>query len=135
VTSNSDSERIDALLPFLPVMEARIAGEWRGGDKNPDGSITMPWMEYDQQVLDFTRACGAGGWLEPFDWMAWLPEALYIHGHPELLESASLETLQKLLTLHIRRDRFFEGHLANMIEDGHIAAILRRMAAIRVELP
>jgi hypothetical protein len=38
------------------------------------------------------------------------------------------------LTLHIRRDRFFEGHLANMIADGHIAAILRRMAAIRTEL-
>lgn len=119
---------------FLPFMESRVASEWRGGDKKPDGSIAMPWMEYDQQVLDFIRACGVNGWLEPFDWMVWLPEAQYLHDHPEVLETASVETLRKLLTLHIRRDRFFEGHLANMIHDGHIAAILRRMAAIRTEL-
>ena len=135
MSSGSVAERIDALLEFLPVVEARHAGDWRGGDKKPDGSIAMPWMEYGQQVLDFIRACGVNGWLEPFDWMAWLPEALYLHDHSEVLETASVETLRKLLTLHIRRDRFFEGHLANMIEDGHIAAILRRMAAIRTELP
>ena len=134
MSAASIAERIDGLLPFLAVMESRVAGEWRGGDKKPDGSITVPWMEYDQRVLDFIRACGANGWLEPFDWRAWLPEALNLHDHPERLETASLETLQKLLTLHIRRDRFFEGHLANMVEDGHIAAILRRMAAIRSEL-
>lgn len=134
MSAGSVAERIDALLPFLPVMDARVAGEWRGGDKNPDGSITVPWMEYNQAVLDFIRTCGVNGWLEPFDWMAWLPEALNLHDRREVLETASVETLRKLLTLHIRRDRFFEGHLANMIADGHIAAILRRMAAIRTEL-
>ena len=61
-------------------MEARVAGEWRGGDRTTDGSITMPWMEYDDQVLAFIRACGANGWLEPFDWMAWQPEALNMRG-------------------------------------------------------
>src|SRR5688572_6341649 len=115
-------------------MEARVAGEWQGGDKRPDGSITMPWMEYDQHVLDFIRTCGMNGWLEPFEWVAWQPEALNFYEDPETLQTAPLETLQKLLTLHIRKDRFVEGHLANMIEDGHIAAILRRMATIRAEL-
>jgi hypothetical protein len=50
--------------------------------------------------------------------------------HPALLSKANLQTLRKLLTAHVRADRFTEGHLAGMIESGHIAMILKRMAEI-----
>ena len=43
------------------------------------------------------------------------------------LASADLLTLRKLLTTHIRADRFTEGHL----ESGHITAILRQLKQIR----
>lgn len=125
------AKRIDALLAFLPLMESRVAGEWQGGDRRPDGTFTAPWMSYSTGVLDFIRACGQGGWLQPFDWNAWLPEADRYYRAPATLSTAGVETIQKLLTLHVRRDRFVEGHLAVMIEGGHIAAILRRLAQIR----
>lgn len=125
------ADRIDALLGFLPVMEARLAGEWHGGDRNDDGSINMPWMSYDERVLAFIQACYQHGWVRPFDWMAWQVEAArYVH-EPRLVAAADLSTLQKLLTLHVRKERFHEGHLAGMIESGHLALILRRLEVLR----
>ena len=40
-------------------------------------------------------------------------------------------SLCKLLTTHVRTDRITEGHLANVLESGHITAILRRLKQIR----
>jgi hypothetical protein len=122
--------RIDVLLEFDALAEARHAGTWEGGEKRDDGSITAPWFDYDDWVLQFIRACGQNGWIKPFDWQAWVGEAVRLQDEAAL-QQADEETLGKLLTLHIRRDRFFEGHLANMIESGHIAAILRRMRELR----
>jgi hypothetical protein len=50
---------------------------------------------------------------------------------PGALETANLLTLRKLLTVHVRKDRFVEGHLARMLECGHITAILRRLREVR----
>jgi hypothetical protein len=40
-------------------------------------------------------------------------------------------TLCRLYTLHVRKDRFCEGHFAAMLANGHIAALTRRLKAIR----
>lgn len=42
--------------------------------------------------------------------------------------------MQKLLTTHVRKERFCSGHLAGMIENGHILALLKRLAAIRADM-
>lgn len=128
------AERIDALLRFLPAMESRLAGEWKGGDENADGTITMPWFNYSETTLAFIEACYEREWVEPFDWGAWQGEAVKYYENPELLRTCRLGTLQKLLTLHLRKDRFSEGHLGTMIEEGHMAAILRRLETIRGRL-
>lgn len=47
-----------------------------------------------------------------------------------MVQKANLQTLRKLLTVHVCADRFTEGHLAAMFESGHIAMILKRMAEI-----
>ena len=47
-----------------------------------------------------------------------------------LLSKANLQTLRKLLTAHVRADRFTEGHLAAMFESGHMTMILKRIAEI-----
>jgi hypothetical protein len=36
-----------------------------------------------------------------------------------------------LLTTHSRKDRFCEGHLAAMFENGHIVALLRRLRELK----
>jgi len=126
--------QMDALLAFLPLMRVRVAGTWEGGNKLPGGAIQMPWFAYSDEVLDFMRACGANNWIVVYPWPEWQEEALRYYKDPGLLAQADVETIRKLLTLHIRKDRFSEGHLAGMVEEGHIEAILERLAEIRREL-
>ena len=66
-----------------------------------------------------------------FDWGAWQDEAIKYVQDPDLLSQADLDTLERLLTLHIRRDRFYDGHLAWAVESGHFTAILRQLQDIR----
>ncbi len=124
-------QRIDALLAFLPKLESRDAGHWEGGDRRPDGTITLPWFEYDPELIEFHRACGRNGWIEVFEWPAWQSVALNYYENPGALDTAGVDDIRKLLTLHIRKDRFSEGHLATMVENGHLAAILKRLQSIR----
>ena len=70
----------------------------------------------------------------PFDWRSWSEEAERYQMDPEALQAADLLTLRKLLTAHVRAERFAEGHLASVFESGHIAAILRRLKQIRAEM-
>ncbi len=49
---------------------------------------------------------------------------------PDAVRSADLLTCRKLLTTHVRAYRFSEGHLAEVIKSGHIAAVLRRVAEL-----
>ena len=53
----------------------------------------------------------------------------------EKIDSADVVTLKKLFTTHVRKDRFCEGHLATMFENGHIVALLRRLKEIRETTP
>lgn len=59
-----------------------------------------------------------------FDWVRWRAKV----SDPTALGGADLLTLRKLLTFHVRADRFSEGHLISAFEKGHITTILRRLA-------
>jgi hypothetical protein len=47
------------------------------------------------------------------------------------LGSADEMTLRKLLTYHARVDHFKEGHFDEMIESGHIVAVLQRIKELQ----
>jgi len=68
-----------------------------------------------------------------FDWPAWKSEAQRFRDR-NALETASLEDVRRLLTLHVRADRFNEGHFGEMIRSGHIAAVLGRLAKLTADL-
>ncbi|QDT48935.1 hypothetical protein Pan258_29820 [Symmachiella dynata] len=53
---------------------------------------------------------------------------------PGMIESSDVKTIRKLFTTHVRKDRFCEGHLATMFENGHIVALMRRLQQIRDEM-
>jgi ADP-ribosyl-[dinitrogen reductase] hydrolase len=119
------SDNIQAVLKFLPLFEQPdfSPGEWI----THEGSL--PYVSYTPAVLDFIRALSGNGFIQPFDWMNWR-EGEQLVEYPALLSRVNLQTLRKLITAHVRADRFTEGHLAAMFESGHIAMILKRMAEI-----
>ena len=129
------AERLDALLKFLAVFQDPVFSV--GTTVIPpavDGMVAMPYVRESEAMRDFVRAVYDAGWCVQFDWGEWQDEAQRYASSPELVARADVEVLTKLLTTHVRRDRFCEGHLAAMAESGHLRAILERMAVLRSEL-
>jgi len=122
------AERIDALVEFLPWFEAEgaSAGKWTPMQER-DGCFTLPMFNFSPEMEALEQTLYRYGWVAKFAWPDWQDEAARLLGSPEALRTADVETLQKLLTTHVRKERFCEGHLVAMFECGHIAAILRRL--------
>lgn len=122
--------QMDVILEYIPRLEAPdfSPGEWQGG------AGQMPYFRDSDTVSDFRRALSQQGVLIVFDWPAWQTEAERYMQDPQALAAAPLIDLRRLLTTHIRADRFHEGHFASVVEDGHILAILRRLRQIRAEM-
>jgi len=127
-------QAIAALVEFIPVLESPhfVAGEWRGGQKDADGVIHMPWFELSVDALAFSRTLGKHGWIVVFDWMSWTGDARRLV-ETDGLERADLLTLRKLLTLLVRRDRFVEGSLGEAFESGLVVRILYRLRALAAD--
>lgn len=123
-------QQIDAVLRFLPIFEqpGHAFGEWH----SPEGQI--PYYSMNREARDFVQTLYGQQILFSFDWMSWQKEAERYISAPEALETADLLVLRKLLTTHVRKDRFIEGHLASTWERGHITAILRRLKEIRDQI-
>ena len=122
-------EQIDALIPFLDKFEEAgfSAGDWKV-DEGP----SVPWFIFDKSVMEFIEVLYGNDWVTPeFDWGEWQESATRYIESREMVESADAVTIQKLLTTHVRADRFCDGHLASMFENGHIVAVLRRLKVIR----
>lgn len=70
-----------------------------------------------------------------FAWWEWSDEARRLTHRPAEVARADLVTLQKLLTVHFRSDRFSQGHLDAVHANGHLAVVLRRLGEIGRAMP
>jgi hypothetical protein len=124
------SRQLDAILRFLPIFERPgcVFGEWHSPGEQ------FPYHDVSREVMDFCQALYDQQIVFSFDWPSWQDEARRLYFDPVALEKADLLTLRKLLTTHVRKDRFVGGHLASMFECGHITAILRRLKGIREQM-
>lgn len=91
-------------------------------------------FEYSELVNSFQAALYQNGWVTPFDCGARQEVAAQYVESPGRITFADAATLGMLLTTHVRQERFCDGHLAAMFENGHIVAILRRLKEIRDEM-
>ena len=125
--------RLDALAAFAHELASPdfYAGRWHDSEvrQTPDGEVrTMPWFELSERANAFTRAAAGNGWVQPFDWMAWVEtdEAKALRDDRDALANATPEQLQQLLTAIIRSERFNDGSLEWAFQSGLMAAIARR---------
>ena len=122
-----DTQEIDIILKFLDIFsqDGYKLGEW------VTISGHLPDFSYHPDVRAFIAALYKEKMVLSFDWTSWKDEAQRYQLDSKGLARADLLTLRKLLTTHVRADRFTEGHLAAMLESGHIVAILCRLKEIR----
>lgn len=97
---------------------------WRGG--KAEGN-QFPWCQLPSVVDDFLLAFGMRGLMRrDYD-----PKILghLADGSVQLEQLDLLDTL-RLLTAHIRADRFCDGHLAGVLRSGQFQAGLRQLGRL-----
>jgi len=118
---------LNRVLSHLPVFERQPSELYQ---VHVEVATLEPYI-YATEVEQFIKTLYQEGFVTQFDWTNWQQEAEEFVNHPECLQTAQMETIQKLLTTHVRAERFCSGHLAHVIQTGHILAILNRLAELR----
>ena len=131
--THSLAARLDAVLRFHPTRSAAVDG-FGYAQLEEDGTFVMARPSASAEADELLDAVNDAGWCVPFDWPRWQEEALRYVDDPALVASANLDTIVRLWTTHLRKERFCDGHLAAMASRGHLTALLERMAAIRASL-
>lgn len=115
------SKQIDAIVRFLKVFEG--------------SSDTCGEASFSDPLSEFQKAVYKNGWVEPsFNLSDWTEKAREYVDSPSLLASADVGTIRKLLTTHMRWEYWSEGHLSELVENGHVLAILKRLQQIRNQM-
>jgi hypothetical protein len=125
-------QEIEELTAFLPRLYAEGFSpitNWSGGEKQKDGSLTLPYPDYDPLVEEFFRSVSRS-WLDyEYD-----PEQAYeMLKNANLVKTASLSQIKTMLTFCVRGERFSDGHWGAMIEQGYIRLLLERLNVIKEE--
>lgn len=127
-------QRIDELLRFLPALGnpgPDTEPEWQGLNQKPeDGIFTTPYPVYPQAVEEFFALAGQDCWC---DFRYIQNQAGDLLRDDAAIASASLTQIKTMLTLCVRGERFCDGHWGEMVSEGRIGAILRRLSQLRSE--
>ena len=123
-------QQIDALLEFLPHLEAVARGGYEAGTSG----ISTPGTPQADNTWAFFKYLYDSGVIQGFEWMGWRRGAELTNSE-ELLAAASLNDLHGFLIMHTRMDRIAEGHFDAMVENGHFAKVLRRLKILHETLP
>ncbi len=121
---------LNRVLSYLPVFERQPSELYQ---VYVEVATLDPYV-YATEVDQFIQTLYQERFVIQFDWTAWQKESEEFIDYPERLQIAQMETIQKLLTTHVRAERFCSGHLAHTIQTGHILAILNRLAEIRSDM-
>lgn len=125
------SEEIEKLIAFLPLLYAKDftpIKRWRGGKKQKDGSITLPWPEYNNIVEDFFRVITDECWRD-YDYS--FKKVIKILERNNVFKTASLSEIKAILTHYWHGERFCDGYWAGLIENKSIYHLLNRLSEFR----
>ena len=129
------AQQMDAILQYLPIFDHPEECFTEIPSTKEGNTISFGGIVYSDAVGAFLKALYRQDFFIQINWPEWQGQAQMLFEHPELLKQATLETLRKLLWLHVRKERFCEGHLMEMIQTGHIKAILERLKELRQSMP
>lgn len=121
---------IDALLEYLPYFQDQNNQSYQVINKPPQ----FPYLSYSETVDKFRHDLYHRNMIIDFDWTQWIEEGEKYIDNRELLTTTNITILQKLFSSIIRSERFTEGLLGDMIDEGIILDLLVRLKGIRGEI-
>lgn len=85
----------------------------------------------DRSFIAFLDALNYTGFVETFDYTAWAGQRSQkkdmLENSAEELKNMDLEELRKLITMHLRIERFVEGHMQKLFKEGFFHAFFSRL--------
>ena len=123
-TEALEPSHIANLLEFIPIFEAP---GFCPGHEIPVDEDGWPLEDFVKAVSRFMDACYKNGFVVRFNWEDWESVAQGYVQNPALLKDADMSTVRRLLTWHVRQNRFAKDHVSGMIANGHILAVLKRV--------
>jgi hypothetical protein len=121
-------KKIDELLHFLPLFDQpgrKFVERWQSSPGN------FAYPVYPADVQEFFRLASQPCWCDrQYD-----PEAASkMLADPLQVDSASLNQVKSMLTYCVRGERFGDGFWEQVLEQGQIIELLRRLAVLKGEL-
>ncbi|MGW5730742.1 DUF6508 domain-containing protein [Nocardia beijingensis] len=110
---------VDEVLDQKPEAQA----SWRF--ENPDGSLSLPHVDYSDAIRRMTEAIYEVDAIVGFPWMKWDFRTAYPGGRG--LETAAVADAARVLTAVIRGERFSDGTILAALKDGTLASALQRL--------
>ncbi|MDT1959165.1 DUF6508 domain-containing protein [Carnobacterium divergens] len=77
------------------------------------------------EINNFFTALDATDFIEIFDYNKWVKSINFDINSSEALANLDFETLRKVITYHVRIDRFIEGHLEELIKNGYFLNFIK----------
>lgn len=119
-------KEIDSKYIYAIIKEYHALSE-ESKAASKEGEYPSPHPDLHNLLGNFVRS----GFIEMFDWQAWLETIGNEHLKSiEYLEKSDLETLRKLMTAHLRIERFAAGHLQGLFASGYMHAFILRLEAL-----
>lgn len=119
--SEFDKKDLPALKPY--IVEVLALEKWYTNEQYEEIELVR-YADAFYKLLDEMRI---RDFIYDFDWMSWRNDANRIVDQPDLLAKADLISLQRLMTAHSRNEALHDGHLAEMIDSGHMRALFQRI--------
>lgn len=125
--SPKDIERLVAFLPRLYAQREGPIVTWHDRTEVSPGVLTLPWPEYGPAVMQFMKEASRECWSDRAYGDKDVPSMLSSKG---FIAHAWIREIRTILTFCIRGERFCDGHIAGVIEDGIVKQLLERLKQI-----
>ena len=123
-------ENIKNLLKYLPVFNEPGYSPGKPRYEKKGNSVTLWPYCYNDAVRGFMNSCYKEGFMYSYNWSEYSGKVKEIQSRKSPYDEASLFEMCKILTGHMRNERFCDGHVASVIENGMMQALLGRLEQI-----
>ena len=123
ISDNPTPQNIQAVVQYLELFQK--PGYEYALDEDDWGEAI-----FSDEVSEFLSTLNTNKMIIKFDWPDWHDQAVKYEQEEDALNTASMDDVRKLLTYHVRKDRFSGGHLLSVFTSGHISSILLRLSQL-----
>lgn len=122
------ADQWDRLFCLIPEIVRTDVFGWVVESKlQPDGSYTFPYWNEADIVSRVSEILNSSLMLTPlFDWMKWEEGRALLHKDTDFNDLDGI-TICKLFTVIYRMDRFSEGHLVTMFNEGIMLKLIKAL--------